>query len=584
MATADVLVVGGGVSGLGFAWKAARAGRKVVVLEREPRVGGCLHSHRRPDGYWFEMGAHTAYNSYGAMLDIVVGTGIAAKVKERGPARARFGLLRGAEFRWLTPPKILLQLNWLEAAAHFPFNFLRKKDGETVYSYYSKLIGRGNYDRIFSPFFAAVPSQKADGFPVEGAGSLFKKRPRRQEFVRSFGLEGGLQTICDAVAAAPGVTVETGRARHPRRPGRCWLRRDGRGRAYLGGAGRRRRRHRRSSRRDPPRRLPRGGERDRAREDRGRRERGGGPAARAVLDAGVRVRRPGRRRVPLLRDARPVPGPPPPRLRLPLQAGRLPRGQAEADRGRAARAGRRARGARGAAPRAPLAVARARRDRRGDRSLPRRPEARRDRQLLRRPGHRGLRAPLQRGVGAGRARRTGSDARDERLPTPMPAPSSTRRAPPPLTTGAPSSSPSRAASLRGRSAPAGATKIVSSPAIVPSTSGSSARSIARAMAGALPGWVRITTSEAFDATSETRPRRVPSPSPPPAPSGSSYTVPPSGRETRRAPSWARSRESVACVASNPGGAQRVEELLLRADPARAEQADDDVAAAALVRS
>jgi UDP-galactopyranose mutase len=206
----DVLVVGGGVSGLGFAWKAARAGKKVVVLEREGRVGGCLHSPRRPDGYWFEMGAHTAYNSYGAMLDIVVGTGIADKVKERGPARGHFGLLRGGEYLWLTPPKILMQLNWLEAAVHFPLNFLRKKQGETVYSYYSKLLGRRNYDRIFSPFFAAVPSQKADGFPVEGAGSLFKKRPRRSEFVRSFGLDGGLQTVCDAAAVAPGVTVEKG--------------------------------------------------------------------------------------------------------------------------------------------------------------------------------------------------------------------------------------------------------------------------------------------------------------------------------------------------------------------------------------
>ncbi len=210
MATADVIVVGGGVSGLGLAWKAAQAGRKVLVLEREARVGGCLHSHRRPDGYWFEMGAHTAYNSYGALLDIVVGTGMTGKVKERGPARGRFGLLRNGEYRWLTPPKILLQLNWLEAAVHFPLNFLRKKDGETIGSYYSKLLGPGNYARLFSPFFAAVPSQKADGFPVEGAGSLFKKRPRRPEFVRSFGLEGGLQSVCDAAAAAPGITVEKG--------------------------------------------------------------------------------------------------------------------------------------------------------------------------------------------------------------------------------------------------------------------------------------------------------------------------------------------------------------------------------------
>jgi UDP-galactopyranose mutase len=209
MATADVIVVGAGISGLGFAWKAAQAGRKALVLEREPRVGGCLHSERR-DGFWFEMGAHTVYNSYGRMLDIAVGTGIAGKIIERGPARSRFGLLRNGQYRWLTPPKILLQLDWLEAAIHFPFNFLRKKDGETVYSYYSKLLGRRNYDRIFSAFFAAVPSQKADGFPVDGPGSLFKKRPRRQEFPRSFGFDGGLQLVCEAAASAPGVTVEKG--------------------------------------------------------------------------------------------------------------------------------------------------------------------------------------------------------------------------------------------------------------------------------------------------------------------------------------------------------------------------------------
>jgi protoporphyrinogen/coproporphyrinogen III oxidase len=210
MATADVVVVGGGVSGLAFAWKAAQAGKKVVVLEREARVGGCLHSVRRADGFWYELGAHTSYNSYGAFLDIVAGTGIVPRMRERGEARTRFGLLRGAEYQWLTPAKILLKLDWLEAALHFPFNFLRKKEGETVYSYYAKLLGRRNYDRLFSPFFAAVPSQKADGFPVDGPGSLFKKRPRRKEFMRSFGFEGGLQLVCEAAAGAPGVRVETG--------------------------------------------------------------------------------------------------------------------------------------------------------------------------------------------------------------------------------------------------------------------------------------------------------------------------------------------------------------------------------------
>jgi UDP-galactopyranose mutase len=210
MATADLIVVGGGVSGLSLAWKAASAGRTVRVLEREARVGGCLHSPRAPDGFWFEMGAHTTYNSYGAFLDLVVGTGAAGRIVQRGPARATFGLLRGGEIDWLTPPKVLLRLSWLEAAMHLPLGLFAGKGGETVYSYYSRLLGRRNYDRFLSAFFAAVPSQKADGFPVAGPGSLFKKRPRRKEFPRSFAIQGGLQAVCEAAAAFPGVTVETG--------------------------------------------------------------------------------------------------------------------------------------------------------------------------------------------------------------------------------------------------------------------------------------------------------------------------------------------------------------------------------------
>jgi UDP-galactopyranose mutase len=210
MADADLIVVGGGISGLSLAWAAARSGRRALVLERGDRAGGCFHSSRTPDGYWHELGAHTTYNSYGGFLDLVVGTGLAGEIVERGPARARFGLLRGDEVKVLTPPKVLLELSWLEAAVHFPFGVFRKKAGETMYSWFSGLVGRKNYDRLLSAFFAAVPSQKADGFPAEGPGSLFKKRPRREEFPRSFGMKRGLQSVCEAIAAAPGITFEQG--------------------------------------------------------------------------------------------------------------------------------------------------------------------------------------------------------------------------------------------------------------------------------------------------------------------------------------------------------------------------------------
>jgi len=204
----DVIVIGAGISGLAFAWKAAKAGRKVTLLEAREEVGGCIRSHRQADGFWFELGAHTVYNSYGGLIAMIEDAGLADKVVQRAPARKQFGLLREGRYRWLTPPKVLLQLNWLTAAGRFPWNVFRGKDGISVKTHFSRLLGKGNYDKVLAPFFAAVPSQVADDFPVAGPGSLLKKRPRREDFVRSFGLPGGLQTLCDAVAKMPGLTLE----------------------------------------------------------------------------------------------------------------------------------------------------------------------------------------------------------------------------------------------------------------------------------------------------------------------------------------------------------------------------------------
>jgi protoporphyrinogen/coproporphyrinogen III oxidase len=200
----DVLVLGGGISGLAFALKAAQAGKRTVLLEALGRLGGCIHSERAASGYWFELGAHTTYNSYGGFLDLTVAAGAVPLMRERGPARSVFGFLKGTGYSWLTPPKVLLELGWLEAAVHAPLGLFGSGKGKTVAERFSALVGKNNFARVLSPFLSAVPSQKADTFPAEGPGSLFKKRPRRKEFLRSFGFEGGLQVVCDGVAAKGG--------------------------------------------------------------------------------------------------------------------------------------------------------------------------------------------------------------------------------------------------------------------------------------------------------------------------------------------------------------------------------------------
>lgn len=205
----EVVVVGGGVSGLAFACRAVAAGREVLLLERADTLGGCLDT-RRVGGFWFEMGAHTCYNTYRAFLDLVAQSGSLGKLQARSEVRKRFGLLRDGRLSVMGPLSVFLHFDWWELLRSVPGAVGRAKAGRTVSAYYGRLLGMGNYQRILGPFLSAVPSQNVDAFPVEGAGSLFKKRQRRTEIARSYTFEGGLGTVISAAAQVPGITVRTG--------------------------------------------------------------------------------------------------------------------------------------------------------------------------------------------------------------------------------------------------------------------------------------------------------------------------------------------------------------------------------------
>lgn len=208
MTKPDVLVIGGGISGASFAYHAARSGRKVVVIDKAAAVGGCLTSSHSPAGYWYELGGHTCYNSYGAFIEILEGCGLLDKLQPRGKSVLRF--LRGDEF-------IAGKNLWLLIKLFSKFELLRalprwfgdkSQAGQTVRSYYSRFVGPKNYDRVLGPMLSAVPSQDAHDFPAD---MLFKKRERRQDVMRSFTLPGGLGTAVAAALGQPGIEVLSGR-------------------------------------------------------------------------------------------------------------------------------------------------------------------------------------------------------------------------------------------------------------------------------------------------------------------------------------------------------------------------------------
>ena len=202
----DVVIVGGGISGLSLAYFCARAGMKTTLLEKNPNVGGSFHSHHYRGAcggdFWMELGAHTCYNSYQNLLDIVDACGMTDSIIPR--EKVPFSLFVDGRVT-----SIVSQLDIFEALKSFPNFFPRKlkKDGLSVREYYSKIVGEKNYNSALRHFFNAVPSQPTDDFPAD---MMFKSRPKRKEVLKNYTFKGGLQSVAKGIAKSRGINVFTG--------------------------------------------------------------------------------------------------------------------------------------------------------------------------------------------------------------------------------------------------------------------------------------------------------------------------------------------------------------------------------------
>ncbi|MCP4697585.1 MAG: NAD(P)-binding protein [Gammaproteobacteria bacterium] len=198
----NMLIIGAGISGLSMAHYCAASGLKTLVLEKEKRPGGTVHSHDfDADDFWVELGAHSCFNSYGCLIGILEQLGLLPRLTKK--ATSTFKLLVDGRLK-----SIPSQLNFLELFLSLPRLLTQKKAGQSVAEYYGKIIGKRNLNKVFSPAFDAVIGQLAADYPAD---LLFKSRPRRKDILRSFTLPGGLQTITDTMAGRKDMEILTGR-------------------------------------------------------------------------------------------------------------------------------------------------------------------------------------------------------------------------------------------------------------------------------------------------------------------------------------------------------------------------------------
>lgn len=198
----DMVIIGGGISGLSLAHYCVRAGWKTLVLEKAAQAGGCFATHSfgpAAPGFWIELGAHTCYNSYGNLISILEDCGLTSRII----GREKVGFRMYADGRICSIPS-RISFPELLCSAHRLFTL--KKEGQSVESYYGRIVGQGNYAKVFGPAFNAVISQKAGQFPAE---FLFRKRPRRKDIRKSYTFDSGLRTVIQGISVEPGRTVRT---------------------------------------------------------------------------------------------------------------------------------------------------------------------------------------------------------------------------------------------------------------------------------------------------------------------------------------------------------------------------------------
>jgi protoporphyrinogen/coproporphyrinogen III oxidase len=226
----DVVVVGGGLSGLVAAFRAQRAGHRVAVLEAAPRPGGVIGSERR-DGCLFERGPNSGLDTTPLINATLADLGISGERVDGSAASARRYVVRSGELVPLPTSagaflgtRLFSPLAKLRLAIE-PFIAGAAPDAEeTIAQFVRRRLGPEFLDYAIEPFVAGIYAGNPDELSVPAAfprlyaleqryGSLLKgaalgARERRKSAEKaknaavSFSFRNGMQTLTDALARA----------------------------------------------------------------------------------------------------------------------------------------------------------------------------------------------------------------------------------------------------------------------------------------------------------------------------------------------------------------------------------------------
>ena len=224
---ADVIVIGGGISGLACAWNLQQRGLRVIVLESQLRAGGSIGSTRE-QGYLVESGPNSALDTTPLIARLLEEIGVAGERIAASPVADNRYILRDGKLMALPMSPvdfIATRLFSLRAKLRLlkePFIGATSAAEETVAGFVRRRLGTEFLDYAINPFVAGVYAgdpealsvqaafprlyelEQAHGSLIRGylAGSAARKRnPEKSKHAAPmFAFRDGMQTLTDAIA------------------------------------------------------------------------------------------------------------------------------------------------------------------------------------------------------------------------------------------------------------------------------------------------------------------------------------------------------------------------------------------------
>lgn len=202
--TENVVVIGGGISGLACAYRLKKLGLPVTLLEASPRVGGLIQTIEK-DGFLFESGPQS-FQGTETLLGLIHELGIDAELQKADPGAPRYVLRQGKLRKVPMSPQAMLSTSLLSPGTRWkvvsePFKRTRPpNEEESVADFVRRKFGHEILEYLVSPFVSGVYAGDPERLSLRAAF------PTIEEWEREYGsvIRGQMKSRSSSTTARKG--------------------------------------------------------------------------------------------------------------------------------------------------------------------------------------------------------------------------------------------------------------------------------------------------------------------------------------------------------------------------------------------